>query len=817
MDTPDKENTIFQDRHHISDYSTLCKGKGRATSTKRKNKPAGGFNLRKSIAWNPAFFSEQGVLDNVELSQLSGSQVKPIGSPAVGFSSTISPLSTFGKSGNTSVLKEVAGNSRGKFPAKCLSTESKGRKLFSSSKASDQDGRKAPAGTQDKKSGRCIEKSVPRSPAGYTQKKVPNSSATAQTPRMSKKSQPSLSVVSRTRSTSSMFNVPKPTKKPAAVKTEHTCKVEGLPLKSKTEHPSVTKSCGPTIGKDMVPIVTATCDEANGSRKCKTFSLYSQNSSSSSVVVPASVSAKPSALRMPSPSIGFFAQGKAPVSHGDTAQRNTERCFTGNISSVVKPPRYKQPVDLKSRPHLTKQLPTNFFAVSNLPVDSAASESTLNVLASSFPGLEDANNCSMKQSLSENSITYTSKSVNTNNQEVPAVFSLAGNGATTQQLSSKDNDDAGNGMPNECNDLSSVGRSTIKDIEPIEDTHYLKAICTSRIEPVDDSCSLKSICSADKPTVRSKLTSCISPGCTPNDLNCQSKYDNCEAAVDLENSLFGETFGTFSSSESNSCTPHPDSLRDSRSSYQHNILVESTICADQVPQCGSSSDIKPSFAYNKSDSNDSLCSEVQINSSEGPDTDCEMELDTDDTIAKESLLLHVGCECDHDYRSAEYSPMNLAVFPPYVDLEARATDLIELKADTADRKSELHHSLTEERTILSEEQNVEDKIKFDTSKLSSSEDVSNIGRNKLLGKSRENTINKYHLKNLAPFTEEWLAVMEAFGEEVLEQNTGAVQNSPTDKAAPEPSPWSPVKRKAQDVGPFDCTKYSKSVRTSDTP
>ncbi|KAG8093682.1 hypothetical protein GUJ93_ZPchr0012g20908 [Zizania palustris] len=633
---------------------------------------------------------------------------------------------------------------------------------------------------------------------------------------MPKKFQPSPSVVSRTRSASSMFNVPKPTKKPAAVKTEHTCKVEGLPLKSKTEQPSVTKSCGPTIGKGMVPIVIATCDEANGSRKCKTFSPYSQNSSSSSVVVPASVSAKPSALRMPSPSVGFFAQGKAPVSLGDTAQRNIERCFTGNISSVVKPPRYKQPVDLKSRPHLTKQLPTNLFAVSNLPVDPAASESTLNILASSFPGLEDTNICSMKQSLSENSITYTSKSVNTNNQEVPAIFSLAGNGATTQQLSLEDNDDARNGMPNECNDLASVGWSTIKDIEPIEDTHCLKAICTSRIEPVDDSCSLKSICSADKPTVRSKLTPCISAGCTPNDLNCQSKYENCEVAVDLENPLFGETFGTFSSSESNSYT-HPDSLRDSRSSYQHNILVESTICADQVPQCGSSSDIKPSFAYNKSDSNDSLCSEVQINSSEGPNTDSEMELDTYDATAKESLLLHVG-ECDHDYRSAEYSPMNLAGFPPYVDLEAQATDLIELKADTADRKSELHYSLTEERrSILSEEQNVEDKIKFDTGKLLSSEDVSNIGRNKLLGKSRENTINKCHLKNLAPFTEEWLAVMEAFGEEVLEQKTGAVQNSPTDKAAPEPSPWSPVKRKAQDVGPFDCTKYSKSVRTSDTP
>lgn len=37
-------------------------------------------------------------------------------------------------------------------------------------------------------------------------------------------------------------------------------------------------------------------------------------------------------------------------------------------------------------------------------------------------------------------------------------------------------------------------------------------------------------------------------------------------------------------------------------------------------------------------------------------------------------------------------------------------------------------------------------------------------RIKSVGKSRTNTISKDHLKNLVPFTEEWLAVMEAFGE-----------------------------------------------------
>ncbi|KAJ4831325.1 hypothetical protein Tsubulata_036424 [Turnera subulata] len=63
--------------------------------------------------------------------------------------------------------------------------------------------------------------------------------------------------------------------------------------------------------------------------------------------------------------------------------------------------------------------------------------------------------------------------------------------------------------------------------------------------------------------------------------------------------------------------------------------------------------------------------------------------------------------------------------------------------------------------------------------------------------------------NAAPFSDEWLAAMEAAGEEILTKKGGAVQNSPPDKSLPEPGPWSPVKRKNnQGIGPFDCTKFT---------
>ncbi|RHN60835.1 hypothetical protein MtrunA17_Chr4g0030141 [Medicago truncatula] len=69
--------------------------------------------------------------------------------------------------------------------------------------------------------------------------------------------------------------------------------------------------------------------------------------------------------------------------------------------------------------------------------------------------------------------------------------------------------------------------------------------------------------------------------------------------------------------------------------------------------------------------------------------------------------------------------------------------------------------------------------------------------------------------NVAPFTEEWLAAIEAAGEEILTMKGGAVQNSPPEKAQHEPSPWSPVK-KNQAIGPFDCTKVTKhNIQNSD--
>ncbi|KAL3367172.1 hypothetical protein AABB24_011740 [Solanum stoloniferum] len=79
-------------------------------------------------------------------------------------------------------------------------------------------------------------------------------------------------------------------------------------------------------------------------------------------------------------------------------------------------------------------------------------------------------------------------------------------------------------------------------------------------------------------------------------------------------------------------------------------------------------------------------------------------------------------------------------------------------------------------------------------------------------KNAESCLKKGNLlilppRDAVPFSDEWLAAMEAAGEDILTMKGGAVQNSPQEKSLPEPSPWSPVKKKNNQLGPYDCTKF----------
>ncbi|KAK3119529.1 hypothetical protein QOZ80_9AG0671820 [Eleusine coracana subsp. coracana] len=695
-------------------------------------------------------------------------------------------------------------------------------------------------------------------------------------------------------------------------------RVSGLLPKSKIDS-------GPSMKTNVVPAAAAIHKETSGSVK---FDNPEINPSSFRGTT--STIAKPSALRMPSPSIGFFNQEKAQISHGNAVERNVGRFSAGSTSSLVKPPRYKLPKDLKAG-HLSKVLSANCTTASNLVSLPVMTDSNTNTLVSSekqslskiistySTKLRDAKplssvkndgarnsmpiaykdasrverrgiikeikpdenslslkttcfstieaTCSSSKPMVEsklspscisshrNDLSYESKTDSSfiaaadlgeralpvlsegesctldtdsydhhnaecatsmectshTDQMPPSTSSSDGKPALDDRNSVFNdslNDEGKFSLPEETNTDVGTELETLKASAVTEDSllhtecernHNVKRCSPVKLEGTENSCSPKATCSSTKSSVGSKsIPSCISS--QANDLICQGMTDSGSiGAKDLESSYVGERELPVSLSEGESCTLDIDTFQNSDSCDHNNTecatsmeSVEDTFCADQIPVSNSSSHGKPALDDKKSVLNDSLYDEGKSASSEEPNTDGGTELERKKASAAvtEDPLLHMGCEHNHSFRRTKCC---LPVKP-----EAPMT-------------------CVERQNVLSAEQNMEDKMELGSNKLLDQEGASHIEKEKGADRPRTNTILRDHLKNLVPFTEEWLAVMEACGQEVLEQKSGAVQNSPPDKAAPEPSPWSPVKRKAQDVGPFDCTKYSKSVRTSGTP
>lgn len=117
-------------------------------------------------------------------------------------------------------------------------------------KSSERDEQKEVPGKQNKRSVRSIQNSIPRSPAGYAQKKVPNSNATTQMTRTPKKSfQASIPPVPR--SISSATNISKSNTKLPPVKTDHPSGLEALQLRSKIKSTPLTKYSRPITEKDV--------------------------------------------------------------------------------------------------------------------------------------------------------------------------------------------------------------------------------------------------------------------------------------------------------------------------------------------------------------------------------------------------------------------------------------------------------------------------------------------------------------------------------------------------------------------------------------
>lgn len=328
-----------------------------------KKKKKGGYNLRKSLAWNKAFFTEEGVLDPIELSMISGNSGNSSGAM----------LSVIEEDGSES----LAGNSENLFkelPGNFLSEDRKSSGAFlpKSGSPARVSVASASAGKRKVRSAHDVNRSgskrsgCPRPFASSSVKRPANANTTKSTNKESKFSRvPACKLDTSVHSATAKHNIPVASNmkrnqisQPVSIQKNVGSKAapnstksassdarsgstgRSIALKSsvqqarrnvtnsllekhssaKSQHPIVKKTKN-TLKIDTAPPLPTSANVLNNhdgeSRKVQ-ISLPSDGSMQYAQMQ----TAKPSGLRMPSPSLAFFNQSKASTSHGSLLRIN---------------------------------------------------------------------------------------------------------------------------------------------------------------------------------------------------------------------------------------------------------------------------------------------------------------------------------------------------------------------------------------------------------------------------------------------------------------------------------------------------------------
>ncbi|KAJ4725959.1 Retrovirus-related Pol polyprotein from transposon TNT 1-94 [Melia azedarach] len=309
----------------------------------KRKKKGGGYNLRKSLAWDKAFFTDEGVLDPSELSLISGnfgkssgkmlSVIEEDGIESSGCNSEDLtaleenlfkdlPASNASEDRKSSgALFSKIGSSAGVSVA---STSSAKRKVLSAHDVS----RNKRSGPRPVASASCVsnvKRNQKAQPAVHIQRNVglkasSNSIKGAQTDARS--GLPGRSMAVKSSVQQARRNVAN-----SALEVKSSARSQH-PLVSKTNNTSQIDDRGPPL-----PTPGHVSNNYDGDSRKAAFSLPSGGSKQYTQLQ----TAKPSGLRMPSPSLGFFNQSKASASHS-LSLRSNQACNVpeSNISSSRK-------------------------------------------------------------------------------------------------------------------------------------------------------------------------------------------------------------------------------------------------------------------------------------------------------------------------------------------------------------------------------------------------------------------------------------------------------------------------------------------------
>ncbi|XP_019706167.1 uncharacterized protein [Elaeis guineensis] len=754
-DVCNKENICTAQEDNLD---VLASSKETLMQTKRA-KRGGGYNLRKSLAWNQAFFMEEGVLNPLELSMLSGSVTKSSGSFLSGISGEMSPLMEYQKSGDRNDV-EVNINNKSQTKSE---KDFKDGKLFSNSEALIKEGQRLHASGK-MHSGKSIAKIVPQSPASILQKRVANTNATNPTSKLPKFVPTRSHAYSLPMTSRNIISTPKSFKTNhtaraifAAVNVDHGIGTRGFSSNKRMEPgcpPSSAKSSSHDLSKHLVPLAekgTAGFKmNPHSSGSGMASSLYRQNSYQVSRGPPLPAHVKPSALRLPSPSLGFFCQGKFSPSYYNHSQRNIQQ----PMPSI---PPLRKPISLKKTDEL-RPAPSTGRECAEGPVSSESCART--VVVGSLQASSAANSLSCSTATVD---THPSMKENTGTKKMDMMNNRTSGSCC--QTSSQDQ------LGSSCfsvrvnidkqSHMFSLGK-----LGRHEDNFMLQIDTKSSVQ--ESGLISENSNDADPSTVESSESKLSS-----------SKFSSQMCPKKLEGSESKQLHEGDSGVDN--LEKHP---------LVGNLGDESSLLSKDKQSAGNS-DLISNAGFGFTARNADLAA--------SPKTESSLKL-SKEQMAGASISCSTELDCSLD--------------------EKMCTHVQIIDQGSVRLASGSSSSLSEEsQSTFSEDRKIQDcQAQSEAKKLMDSMEDKELmpNKSKLMDRLKLDFVPPRHQLHAVPFSDEWLAALEAFGEEILELKTGPVQNSPPDRALPEPGPWSPVKRKAKDIGPYDCTKYLKNTSTSES-
>ncbi|XP_039144392.1 uncharacterized protein LOC120281761 [Dioscorea cayenensis subsp. rotundata] len=778
--------------------------------SKRKAK---GFNLRKSLAWNKAFFTEEGVLDPMEMSTLTGSVTKASGSFQPGAKGVISPLTRFNVSSERSrpVLQDLGEKICDAWSAKHSVKDVKADKVSSMHREEPE----IDAVSVKKSPQKGLLRTVLQSPFLSSQKRVANTSRTNPASKIPKvihtktslplafksstmgtkgsKCSQSIVVVSTVQSTSLIRGISPDSDKDVGSSSTSDKDSDGFKM-SMVEKASDTSKINqdPFFQRKMHEPITskgfrkpAPSVQNNDHRICRGLPAG-----------PAVAHVKPSGLRLPMPTMGFFSQGKVSPKYNSQPQKAAQPF----ISKIPPPRKFTNEKPLgESRPTTTQKLKT----------PTVTTKSTSAHVASSRSQAISAQNCSKPSTAAlgrQPDMKLRVRMLSPHDVDREGAFSSGSSNCATNQVSVQ-MEVADGRIANPSLETSFSGN--VRDANQlIENYGEHEILCSNFSTQVHNSSKLQE-----------------------SDLNQQQACDSVELKLRMLPPHDVDRECAFSSGSSNCPTnqePEQMEVADSRianpsleasfsgNARDANQLIEienygehEILCSNFSTQVHNLSKLQESDLNQQQQAFDSVNilaknPEVQ-NSKDGSFSVTVEDKHTVGTVGNPTCELECGFTTNRDDHGAS------------MVVESSLRLNVESMAENNDISSNLNLDLSSSQGTGIFVKSLVRETSHQTGVAAHRDDavIPHLQEKHSAGATSDILSLKKPI-NAVPFSDEWLAAVESYGEGILEQKTGPVQNSPPEKVLSEPGPWSPVKRKAQDIGPFDCTKYSKDLSASET-